>query len=42
MAKRLGIRRNTKKEAIPVSWAFLEDGKREFISVSHGNHFLMT
>jgi len=35
---RLGIRRNTKeKEAILVAWAFLEDGKRELISVSPGN-----
>jgi transposase-like protein len=35
---RLGIRRNTKeKEAILVAWAFLEDGKRELISVSLGN-----
>jgi transposase-like protein len=36
---RLGVRAGTReKEAVLVAWAFLEDGSRELISVSLGNH----
>lgn len=36
---RLGVRAGTKeKEAVLVAWAFLENGSRELISVSLGNH----
>jgi len=36
---RLGVRAGTKeKEAVLAAWAFLENGSRELISVSLGNH----
>jgi putative transposase len=36
---RLGVRGGTKeKEAVLVAWAFLEDGSRELLTVSLGNH----
>jgi transposase-like protein len=35
---RLGVRKNTKdKEAILITWGFLEDGSRELIGISLGN-----